>query len=371
MMKNKIKISLLHSMLFFALLIAVGSYAEVDPALVQDFKNKMESAPNNKIEFTTEGIFTPNYFESFCKALEENHSLQELVLRFSSQRGPQKFEMGDTEAGFLAQALKVNKNLKKLYVSSPYVTDIGISEILEALKQNSLLEDLTLYFKGSGNKGNIALADFLKSNTTLEKLGIMFPPSAAISLAEALKANSTLKELNLESNRLGDEEASALAQGLKVNKGLKVLNLTFNSISDEGAKELAEALKDNKELIQLILYNNKISDEGAKELAEALRVNMSIQRLPLHNQKDSIEIARDIIENIGTQVALNKEIARISQKLLKNPLLWEKVKSMLEGTAQSVDQSENPIISIVPKEIIVEILKLVMKLEMQDLGISS
>jgi Ran GTPase-activating protein (RanGAP) involved in mRNA processing and transport len=51
--------------------------------------------------------------------------------------------------------------------------------------------------------------------------------------------------LDLSYNSIGDDGAKALAEALKTNSTLTTLDLQNNSIGPDGAKALAEALKTN------------------------------------------------------------------------------------------------------------------------------
>ena len=104
------------------------------------------------------------------------------------------------------------------------------------------------------------------------RIGHPIGDAGATALAEALKSNSTLKALRLDSNDIGYEGAMAMAmamaEALKTNSTLKEIRLDFNNIGDEGAAALAETLKRNSTLHRLCLTNNNIGDEGAIALAE-------------------------------------------------------------------------------------------------------
>ena len=87
---------------------------------------------------------------------------------------------------------------------------------------------------GSGLELNNA---FLKT-TTLENIHIA-------SLAEAMKVNTTLTQLNLYWNNIGAAGAASLAEAMKVNTTLTQLQLWENNIGAAGTASLAEAMKVN------------------------------------------------------------------------------------------------------------------------------
>ena len=138
------------------------------------------------------------------------------------------------------------KDCVHLDLSARALGDSGAKELAAALKTNSKLETLDLYFNYIRDEGAIALAD-------------------------ALRENSKLTKLTMESNSIGNEGATALGEMLKINKGLKGLYLKHNDISDLGAVGLAAGLKMNSVLTTLYLRRNSVDNEGAAALAEALK----------------------------------------------------------------------------------------------------
>jgi hypothetical protein len=91
--------------------------------------------------------------------------------------------------------------------------------------------------------------------------------------------NATLTSIDVYSNHIGDEGASALADALKVNKSVMAIYLGDNGIGAEGASALADALKVNTSFTKIFLGNNAIGREGAAALIDALQVNTSLTRV--------------------------------------------------------------------------------------------
>ena len=82
--------------------------------------------------------------------------------------------------------------------------------------------------------------------------------------------------LNLNDIKISDAGAKALAEALKVNTALQKLGLDSNKISDEGAKALAEALKVNTALQVLGLDQNKISDAVKQQIKTDKRETLTL-----------------------------------------------------------------------------------------------
>jgi Ran GTPase-activating protein (RanGAP) involved in mRNA processing and transport len=86
-----------------------------------------------------------------------------------------------------------------------------------------------------------------------------------------LHTNTTLITLDLNSNNIGNEGATALAGMLNTNTTLEALYLDFNAIGNEGATALAGMLHTNTTLEMLALgsYGNTIGLEEKTALREA------------------------------------------------------------------------------------------------------
>ncbi len=81
---------------------------------------------------------------------------------------------------------------------------------------------------------------------------------------------SNLKILDLESNRLNNEQIKILSNGLKDNKTIIALILSNNKISSEGGFYLADALLENDTIAQLYLTKNNISNDGLKSILNVI-----------------------------------------------------------------------------------------------------
>ena len=78
---------------------------------------------------------------------------------------------------------------------------------------------------------------------------------------------------------IGADGARLLAQTLKTNTSLEFLGLTFNDLGDEGASWIAEALAENRTLREVVLADNGITSVGAERLAQGIAENMSLELL--------------------------------------------------------------------------------------------
>ncbi len=202
--------------------------------------------------------------------------LQDDVIRFG----------GRAHAGFLFEAIKVNKSLTQLILLGNDFGDAGAASLAEVINVNTTLKQLDLHRNKIGHAGAASLAQAVKVNTTLTEMTLSantFGDTGAASLAEAIKVNTTLTKLTLGSNYIADAGAASLAEAIKVNTTLTSLLLPFNDIGDAGTVSLAEAIKVNKTLKQLILIGNNIGFAGAASLAAAIKVNTTLTNLDLRD----------------------------------------------------------------------------------------
>lgn len=155
-------------------------------------------------------------------------------------------------ANSLAQALKVNSTLYDqidcisffqnscdsrrshldfnsiiLHLFGNAIGDAGASAIADALRDNTSLERIYLGANQIGDQGAKALADTLRENTlTLEQVQ---------ELTDDDETPPYLTALNLDDNVIGDIGVSALANALRDNTTLRILDLSTNRIGDGGA----------------------------------------------------------------------------------------------------------------------------------------
>lgn len=197
--------------------------------------------------------------------------------------------IGDNGAKALADVLKVNHLITRLYLSDNQIGKEGAKALAEALKVNKKITDFELNFNAIGNEGGKAFAEALKINpriTTIDLTDDWIGMGGIKAIAEVLKENNNIRSLDLSLNTrpdkesieendiifFGDEVAKVIAEALKVNKGLMFLSLENEMIGNEGAKALADAFKINKNARYISLYGNRIREEGKKALSEAKAV---------------------------------------------------------------------------------------------------
>ncbi|KAL0226069.1 hypothetical protein P9112_013393 [Eukaryota sp. TZLM1-RC] len=183
---------------------------------------------------------------------------------------------------------------------------------VEGLVDGSITE-LDLRSNNITSEGASALARALESNFTLTTLDLRtnnITDEGASALARALESNCTLTELVLRSNNITSEGASALTRALESNSSLTKLYLQLNNFTSEGASALARALERNSTLTTLNLGSNNITSEGAIALARALESNSTLTTLGLGNNNITDEGASALARALERNSSLTILILR-------------------------------------------------------------
>ncbi|XP_067050418.1 protein NLRC3-like isoform X4 [Acropora muricata] len=204
-------------------------------------------------------------------------------------------------------ALKVNTSLTSLDLYYNFIGDEGAHSLSEALRVNTSLTSLDLCLNSIHAEGAHSLSEALRVNTSLTSLDLSVNSignEGAHSLSEALRVNTSLTSLDLSENSIGDEGAHSLFEALRVNTSVTSLALRLNSIHAEGAHSLSEALRVNTSVTSLYLSENSIGDEGAHSLFEALRVNTSLTSLHLCSNSIHAEGAHSLSEALRVNTCL-------------------------------------------------------------------
>ncbi|WP_375333338.1 hypothetical protein [Candidatus Tisiphia endosymbiont of Xenochironomus xenolabis] len=214
-----------------------------------------------------------------------------------------------------------NSNITKLNIAANGLGDTAandstniIKSIAEALKNNKTLTILDLSSNFIGDEGAKAIAEALKKNKTLTSLNLssnFIGAEGTKAIVEALLVyNSTLASLNLSLNNIKDGAVELIAKMLESNRTLTNFDLSHNRITVEGIKAIVESLKNNKTLTNLELSYNCIGAEGIKAIAEMLESNTTLVNI---NLKEYVLIDDTVIENINKKLQRNKEIKDISE----------------------------------------------------------
>ena len=218
-------------------------------------------------------------------------------------------DIGDAGATALAEVLRTNTTLNSLGLcNNPGIGNPSVMSLCEALKVNTTLSSLDLSGTGISDAGVLSLVEVLKTNTSsltsLLLSDIKISHQSIKSIAEVLRVNSTLKDLKFEGNKVGVGGTKLIAESLKANTTLKLLSLSRNNIKAKCGRLFSDSLKVNGTLESLTLAKNALGSRGAQLLSDGLRVNTSLRHLDLSWNSIGSEGAESIAETIRVNASL-------------------------------------------------------------------
>ena len=231
-------------------------------------------------------------------------------------------DIGDAGATALAEVLRTNTTLNSLGLcKNPGISDPSVISLCEALKLNTTLSSLDLSKTGISDAAVLSLVQVLKTNTSsltsLSLSDIKTTHRSVKSITEILRVNSTLKDLKFKGNKVGVGGAKLIAESLKVNTTLKLLSLSRNNIKEPCGRLLSDALKVNGTLKSLSLAKNSLGAHGAQLLSEGLRVNTSLTHLNLSGNSIGDKGAESIAKTIQMHASLT--CLKLSQNSIGDP----------------------------------------------------
>lgn len=166
-------------------------------------------------------------------------------------------EMGECPIRLFHKQLLEDKANLSYYGISP----LGFRPIAMALKLNRIVKVLDLTSNFISQDGCVHLGEMLGSNKSLKELilsGCRIGPKGALRLCVNLHINQALRKLDLSKNQLGDEGVEYLSNALYYGADFTELNLSYNDLTAKSCIFLTRALEINKKLTHLDLSWNSL-----------------------------------------------------------------------------------------------------------------
>uniref|UniRef100_A0A9J7YFW1 NLR family member X1 n=2 Tax=Cyprinus carpio TaxID=7962 RepID=A0A9J7YFW1_CYPCA len=158
-------------------------------------------------------------------------------------------------------------HLNELNLSSCHITPELLEMLWPAFRHTS---NLNLQFNSLGPESCILLRDLLlEPNCTIKSIQLCdnYLTDTGIShLLEALSGNHSLRRLYLMHTGLGDQSAHLLAERLGQHNMLQELNVAYNNIGDSAALTLVDACREHPSIHTVHLYLNQLTDVGKQSL---------------------------------------------------------------------------------------------------------
>ncbi|XDV32335.1 hypothetical protein PO909_003186 [Leuciscus waleckii] len=253
-------------------------------------------------------------------------------------------------------------HLNELNLSSCHITPELLQILWPAFHHTS---NLNLQFNSLDPESCILLRDLLlEPNCTIKSLQLCdnYLTDAGISnLLEALSGNHSLQQLYLMHTGLGDQSAQMLAERLGQHNMLKELNVAYNNIGDNAALTLVDACREHPSIHTVHLYLNQLTDVGKQSLhvRGVPRVKEGRRVKVLASVTEGSDISEDwhpILNVIGKN-SLSWDRGRVREQLLvflkdlewgrkQHPSFWKKmhfrrVESVVRQTLRLLEKSSD------------------------------
>lgn len=256
--------------------------------------------------------------------------------------------LGDEGATYVADLIKINKDLKSVHLRSSHdflsgidqrITDVGMGYLASSLVDNKNVEllDLTANKIGDMGAGHIKLMLPLSGLKALniERNGLT--TAGVRTISEALGLNPILEWLSIAGNDAMARGAEHLSNAffeinketnalIQKNSHLKHLDISYNSLCAFSMKYIAQILACNQTLETLRLQGNVIKVTGLSKIVTAITENkesalicidLSQNYIGLHDPHVSLQMAA-LIANLIKKNATLKVI-----NLAVNCVTWD------------------------------------------------
>ena len=199
-----------------------------------------------------------------------------------SEIGFTRNELGARFAVVLSEFLRFNTTLEKVDLHDNRIDDAATVSIAKALSINATLATLRLSNNSITKTGAGTLFDgitrnYMLQHITMEASAGTMTPGLAI---RPLKGVVPSDQIDLSSRHFGVLSTLLVCKLMRHYKPQLVeLAVDKNPLLAEGAAEIADMLKTNDDIRVLDVRFCALGPDGIKVLAEALRVNTSVERV--------------------------------------------------------------------------------------------
>ena len=231
--------------------------------------------------------------------------------------------LGPRAMQVLAESIFRHENIRVVKLAGNPIGDGGAQFISLLLQHSDKIISLDISNCGLGDAGAKLIFGSLRTNKTLMSLNIGnssgvsrngLGTASVTELVEMLKENKVLSELSLVMTEMTCDHINMIAGGLKMNKTLQVLNVSSNNMGSKGAICLTQALT-GTQLQELYLAANHIRDDFAPHIANMLKQNKAIRVLDV----SSNSLTQKFINAISPAIAA-EDCSLMSLNVSRNPL---------------------------------------------------
>jgi Ran GTPase-activating protein (RanGAP) involved in mRNA processing and transport len=157
---------------------------------------------------------------------------------------------------------------KNIVISSNPLSKEGIIRLFQGTENNKLFKSLR--FKILDDNINYNFKCF---NKNLKEFDLSYNNKMNISLIKHVLSLENISQLDIQSNRIGDENISTIVNYIKKNNiRLKSLKLQSNLIGPKGSISISELFKNNNYLTIINLAGNPLGYKGIKHICNAIEL---------------------------------------------------------------------------------------------------
>ena len=209
-----------------------------------------------------------------------------------------------------------NKYLKEFDLSYNNKMNISLLKHVLSLKNISQLD---IQSNKIGDENMLILLKYIKDNNirlkSLKLQSNLIGEIGSGGIAELVKNNKNLTFMNISSNPLGYRGVKKICNAMESHPcALKELILNFTQCNNYCSADIYKMLIKNKNLKVLSLIGNFLSNEGIDKILSALRVNNTLEELSIGENKNMNSKGFD---NLGSYLRFNKSLISLEIKSSK------------------------------------------------------
>jgi len=190
--------------------------------------------------------------KSIAKILQDSPNVEKVTLV--------ELDFTDADSEFLGKILSNNyPNFKILKLSGIFLGE-NIKYLLEGLKDNSFIEELTLQKMNLRKENIFFLLNSLKNNNHLVSLDISNNPiaNAVKYFRDDAEYFNSLKTLKMNNCDLNDHNIEYLLESLKFNNSINCIELNSNELTNDCKDHFISLFNLNETITTIYLLKNKI-----------------------------------------------------------------------------------------------------------------
>jgi Ran GTPase-activating protein (RanGAP) involved in mRNA processing and transport len=194
-------------------------------------------------------------------------------------------DLCDEQMILLSHGLANNSTIHTLNLSNNYISNVGVSDLVDGLFINTDLKNLILMNNRISDLGCVYLSELLLTNSVICQLDISYnciTEKGIEILSKTIANNSTLTHLDIGNNQIGDTGCKLFAECMKINKSIEILDVSYNHIHSDGICSLCEeGINYNRSIREFSVRGNEFDSKGAKQLVSSLKDHQSLKDIDI------------------------------------------------------------------------------------------